>query len=100
MSKVLIVAEHDWAASSTPPPPSASPPRRRCRPNPSTSSCWPPIPPAVAAEAAQIAGVAKVLTVANAANANAIAQVLAPQVAALASGYSHVFGPAPPSART
>ena len=29
----------------------------------------------------------------NAANADAIAQVLAPQVAALAKGYSHVFGP-------
>jgi electron transfer flavoprotein alpha subunit len=50
-------------------------------------------PAGVAAEAAQIAGVVKVLTVANAANGNAIAQVLAPQVAALASGYSHVFGP-------
>src|SRR5690606_25581495 len=47
----------------------------------------------VAAEAAQIAGVARVLTVANDANANAIAQVLAPQVAKLAAGYSHVFGP-------
>lgn len=50
-------------------------------------------PAAVAAQAAQIGGVAKVLTVANAANAQPIAQVLAPQVAALASGYSHVFGP-------
>ncbi|GGD34255.1 electron transfer flavoprotein subunit alpha/FixB family protein [Pseudoxanthomonas indica] len=50
-------------------------------------------PAAVAAEAAQIAGVAKVLTVANPANAQLIAQVLAPQVAALAGGYSHVFGP-------
>jgi len=50
-------------------------------------------PAAVAAEAAQIAGVARVLAVANAANANAIAQVLAPQVAKLAAGYSHVFGP-------
>jgi electron transfer flavoprotein alpha subunit len=47
----------------------------------------------VAAEAAQISGVAKVVAVAGAANANAIAQVLAPQVAQLASGYSHVFGP-------
>ena len=50
-------------------------------------------PAGVAAEAAQIAGVAKVLTVANPANAHAVAQVLAPQVAALAAGYSHVFGP-------
>ena len=50
-------------------------------------------PGAVAAEAAQIEGVARVLTVANDANANAIAQVLAPQVAKLADGYSHVLGP-------
>ena len=50
-------------------------------------------PAAVAAQAAQIAGVSKVLTVANAANAHPIAQVLAPQVAKIAAGYSHVFGP-------
>ena len=50
-------------------------------------------PGAVADEAARIAGVAKVLAVANPANADAIAQVLAPQVAALSQGYSHVFGP-------
>ena len=50
-------------------------------------------PAAVSAEAAQIGGVARVLTVTNPANANAIAQVLAPQIAAIAAGYSHVFGP-------
>jgi electron transfer flavoprotein alpha subunit len=50
-------------------------------------------PTAIAADAAQIAGVAKVLTIANAANANAIAQVLAPQIAKLAAGYTHVFAP-------
>ncbi|MBL8256964.1 MAG: electron transfer flavoprotein subunit alpha/FixB family protein [Pseudoxanthomonas mexicana] len=50
-------------------------------------------PTAVAAEAAQIAGVAKVLAIANAANANAIAQVLAPQIAKLAASYTHVFAP-------
>ena len=50
-------------------------------------------PAAVAAEAAKINGVGKVLTVANAANANPIAQVLAPQIARAAEGYSHVFGP-------
>ncbi len=50
-------------------------------------------PAAVAAEAAQITGVTKVLAVANAANANAIAQVLAPQIAKLAAGYTHVFAP-------
>ncbi|MEO6171056.1 MAG: electron transfer flavoprotein subunit alpha/FixB family protein, partial [Lysobacter sp.] len=50
-------------------------------------------PSAVAGQAAKIAGVTRVLTVANAANATPIAQVLAPQVAKLADGYSHVFGP-------
>lgn len=50
-------------------------------------------PAGVAAEAARIEGVSKVLTLANAANANAIAQVQAPQVAKIAAGYSHVFGP-------
>ena len=50
-------------------------------------------PAAVAAQAAQIAGVARVLAVAHPANAHAVAQVLGPQVAQLAAGYSHVFGP-------
>ena len=50
-------------------------------------------PAAVAAEAAQIAGVARVLAVANPANAHAVAQVLGPQIARLAAGYTHVFGP-------
>ncbi|HET7655684.1 MAG TPA: electron transfer flavoprotein subunit alpha/FixB family protein [Luteimonas sp.] len=48
---------------------------------------------AVAAEAAKLAGVARVLAVSNPANGHAIAQVLAPQVASLAAGYTHVFGP-------
>ena len=50
-------------------------------------------PAAVAADAAKIAGVARVLTVSNAANAHPVAQVLAPQIARAASGYTHVFGP-------
>jgi electron transfer flavoprotein alpha subunit len=50
-------------------------------------------PAAVAAAAAQYAGVATVLTVANPANAHPIAQVLAPQIAALAKDYTHVFAP-------
>jgi len=51
-------------------------------------------PESVAAQAAQIAGVSRVRTLANAANAHALAQVLAPQVAALAAdGYTHVLGP-------
>lgn len=48
---------------------------------------------AVAEQAAQISGVNKVLVADNAANAQAIAQVLAPQIARAAAGYSHLFGP-------
>jgi electron transfer flavoprotein alpha subunit len=48
---------------------------------------------AVAAEAATIQGVKTVLTVDNAANAEPLAAVLAPQVAAVAANYTHVFGP-------
>jgi electron transfer flavoprotein alpha subunit len=90
MSKVLIVAEHlDGKLNSA---------TARC------VSCAQALnaasidivvlsdaPDAVAAQAAQIAGVAKVLTVSNPANAHALAQVLAPQVAKVAAGYSHVF---------
>ena len=50
-------------------------------------------PAGVAAQAAQIAGVSRVLTIANLANEHAIAQLLAPQIAKAAAGYSHVFGP-------
>lgn len=92
MSKVLIVAEHQDGKL-----------------NASTAKCVSAAlaltpgsidvvvlaadPANVAAEAAQISGVTRVLAVANDANAQAIAQVLAPQVAKLADGYSHVFGP-------
>jgi electron transfer flavoprotein alpha subunit len=48
---------------------------------------------AVAEQAAKLAGVKKVLKVDNAANAEPLAAILAPQVAALAAGYTHVFGP-------
>jgi len=48
---------------------------------------------AVAAQAAQIAGVAKVVTVTHAIHANPLAATLAPQLAELAQGYTHVFGP-------
>jgi electron transfer flavoprotein alpha subunit len=48
---------------------------------------------AVAGQAAKLSGVARVLAVSNPANAHAIAQVQAPQVARLATGYTHVFAP-------
>jgi len=93
MSKVLIVAEHldGKLNAATAKCVSAA---QALKPETIDIVVLAADPGAVAAQAAQIAGVAKVLTVANAANANAIAQVLAPQVAALAKqGYSHVFGP-------
>ncbi len=92
MSKVLIVAEHLGDQL-----------------NPSTAKCVSAAkalnaesidvlvlaadPAGVATQATTIAGVNRVLAVANPANAHAIAQVLAPQVAKLAAGYTHVFGP-------
>ena len=92
MSKILIVAEHDGTKL-----------------NQSTAKCVTCATAiagaeivvavlaadgaAVAAQAAQIKGVTKVLRADNPANAHALAATLAPQVAALAAGYSHVLGP-------
>ena len=92
MSKVLIVAEHldGKLNAATAKCVSAA---QALKPEAIDVVVLAADPAKVAAEAAQIAGVAKVITVANAANAHAIAQVQAPQVASLASGYSHVFGP-------
>ncbi len=46
----------------------------------------------VAAQAAQLSGVTKVITIENPANEHALAAVLAPQVAAVAKDFSHIFG--------
>ncbi|HEX5421697.1 MAG TPA: electron transfer flavoprotein subunit alpha/FixB family protein [Gammaproteobacteria bacterium] len=48
---------------------------------------------AVAAQAARLDGVGKVLSVEHPAHRAPLAAVLAPQIAALAKDYSHVFGP-------
>ena len=48
---------------------------------------------AVAAEAAALAGVKRVLLVERAENAEALAALQAPQLAALARGYTHLLGP-------
>jgi len=92
MSKVLIVAEHLGGKlnASTAKCVSAA---KALSPDTIEVVVLAADPSAVAAQAAQIAGVTRVLAVANPANANAIAQVQAPQVAELAAGYSHVFGP-------
>jgi electron transfer flavoprotein alpha subunit len=92
MSKVLIIAEH--ADGNL---------------NPSTAkcvACAADIPDAeihvavfagnsesVAAEIASLASVSRVIRVDNEANSNPLAAVIAPQVVAVADGYSHVFGP-------
>ena len=47
----------------------------------------------VAAEAARLDSIKRVLTVDNPANNYPVSAVLAPQVAVVAQGYSHVFGP-------
>jgi electron transfer flavoprotein alpha subunit len=92
MSKVLIVAEHHDGQlnAATAKCVSAA---QTLKPEAIEIVVLAADPAAVAAQAAQIAGVTRVLGVANAANAQPIAQVLAPQVAKLADGYSHVFGP-------
>jgi electron transfer flavoprotein alpha subunit len=92
MNKVIIVAEHADG-----------------RLNPATAkcvSCAATIPDAdisiavfaadgaaVAADAAALAGVARVLVIEHAANAQPLAAVLAPQVAQVAVGHSHILGP-------
>ncbi|MEY3712846.1 MAG: hypothetical protein RL321_466, partial [Pseudomonadota bacterium] len=92
MAKVLIVAEHDGSKL-----------------NPATAKCvacasqiagadisivvFAADPSAVAAQAAALQGVARVHTVAHALHAQPLAATIAPQLAELAAGHSHVFGP-------
>lgn len=92
MSKILLIAEHDGAVL-----------------NPSTAkvaACAAEIEGAeieivvlaesasqVATEAASLTSVSRVLTVEDPANKHALAFALAPQIVALADGYSHIFGP-------
>ena len=92
MHKILIVGEHDGKTL-----------------NPATAkcvTCAAKLPDAeisiavlgadtaaVAAQAAALAGVKSVVRVDRAENAHPLAATFAPQVAALAADYSHVFGP-------
>ncbi len=92
MQKVLVIAEHDGTTV-----------------NPSTAkciACAAEIPDAeidvavfaesgsdIANEAAQLKSVTRVLLVDNPANQYPLAAVIAPQLVALADGYSHVLGP-------
>ena len=92
MAKVLIVAEHDGSKL-----------------NPATAKCvacaaqiagaeisiavFAADPAAVATQAAALQGVARVHAVANALHSQPLAATIAPQLAELAAGHSHVFGP-------
>lgn len=92
MTRILIVAEHDNSHL-----------------NPSTAKCiscaaeidgaeidvlvLAAAPAAIAEEAASLSSVKKVLTVEAAENEHPLSAVLAPQVVAAASQYTHVFGP-------
>ncbi len=92
MSKVLVIAEHldGKLNAATAKTVSAA---LALKPDSIDIAVLAADPAAVATEAAQITGIAKVLAVSNAANTHAIGQVLAPQIAKLAEGYTHVFGP-------
>ncbi len=92
MAKILVIAEHDGTTLN----PSVA----------KTVACAAEIDAAdvdvvvfaesaasIAAEAAQLESISRVLTVENPANKDALAAIIAPQVAALASTYSHIFGP-------
>jgi electron transfer flavoprotein alpha subunit len=92
MSKVLIVAEHLGGKLNAATAKCVS--AARALPEASIDVVVLADAPAdVASQAAKLSGVARVLAVANPANANPIAQVQAPQIAALAKDYTHVFGP-------
>lgn len=92
MSKVLIIAEH-LDGQLNPSTAKCVTAAKALSPDSIDVAVLAADPAAVAAAAAQIDGVSRVLTVANQANAHPVAQVLAPQVARLADGYTHVFGP-------
>ena len=92
MAKILIIAEHDGSTLNTS--------TAKC------VSCAAAIDGAeidivvladaaadVASQAAAIDSVGKVLTIERAENAHAVSAILAPQIAAIAGDYSHVFGP-------
>ena len=92
MSKILIVAEHSGGKL-----------------NPATAKCvhcaagiagaeihlvvFAADAAEVATQAAQVAGVSKVITVTHPLHANPLAATIAPQLAEIAQGYTHVFGP-------
>jgi electron transfer flavoprotein alpha subunit len=92
MSKVLIVAEHDGTNlnNSTAKCVTCA---QAVNPESIDIAVFGSDPDGVAAQAGCLDGVARVLTITRPENAHAVAAILAPQLAAVADGYSHVFGP-------
>lgn len=93
MSKVLVIAEHLDGTLNTSATAKTVAAAQALSPESIDVAVFAADPAGAATEAATIAGVSKVLAVANPANAQALAQVLGPQIAKLAAGYSHVFAP-------
>ncbi|MBT6209089.1 MAG: electron transfer flavoprotein subunit alpha/FixB family protein [Woeseia sp.] len=92
MSKILIIAEHAEG--------SVNPCTAKCL------SCAANIPDAeihvavfavdgatLASEIATLASVSTVIQIDNPANANSMGAIVAPQIVAIADGYTHIFGP-------
>ena len=92
MNKVLIVAEHA-GGKLNPSTPKCVTCARAIADAEITIAVLAEDGAAVAAQAAALEGVTRVVQVDSPANAHPLAAVLAPQVAALAAGASHVFGP-------
>jgi len=91
MSKILVIAEHDGTKLSQ-----ATARCVTCALQVAgaqiTVAVFAADATAVATQAAALAGVPQVVTVTAPHNAHPLAAVLAPQVAQLAAGYTHVFG--------
>jgi len=92
MARVLIVAEHDGATLNSSTAKCVSCARGIAAAEITVVVCAADAA-AVAAQAAQLQGVARVVKLEHPANAHPLAAVLAPQLAAIAAGYSHVLGP-------
>jgi electron transfer flavoprotein alpha subunit len=92
MSKILVIAEHDGSALN----PSVAK-VVACAANIDAAEIEVVVlasdAGAVAEEAARIDSVSRVISVERSDNSYPVSAVLAPQIVAMASGYSHVFGP-------
>ena len=93
MHKILIVGEHDGKALNPATAKCVTCAKEIAGCRNQHRRCWGRTPRAAAAQAAALAGVKSVLRVDRPENEHPLAAVFAPQLAALAADYSHVFGP-------